>query len=368
MKYYLSIDGGGTKTAAVLYDENFQRLAVCVTGSVRANTTDDALIRKHIHTLIETLRLPGLTVEECVGVCDGRLTDAIKSVCAVKRFKTAGELELGLAAAGIFGDGVLALCGTGATVFARLGEKTFVAGGYGAAVADEGSGYYVGRAALIAAIRDSENRGASTALTDLLPLHFGYHGREELRRAVFSIYGRADRSPAACVAGCAPVVVKAAEQGDDAAAAILTEAGRLLGEQTRYLIEANGLPDELPIALSGSMWRGNPILFDAFREAVFARRPARRIVLPKMEPVLGVLARKMYETERQFTEKSVQRLLAEFPEFAFDIHLHKNRDLSSFSSKNPVVGFQSSVVRNPPDGPMKTSFLTTAAQSAAADD
>ena len=323
MKYFLAIDGGGTKTAAILYDEHLRRRGVCVTGSMRANTTDAALIAKHTQELIDTLGLAGLTVEECGGVCDGRLPDAIQRVCAVKKLRSAGELELGLAAAGIFGDGILALCGTGATVFARRGENAYVAGGYGAAVADEGSGYYVGRAALIAAIRDSEGRGEHTLLTKLLPAHFGFSGPQELRAAIFSIYGKPEKSPAAHVAGCAPVVVTAAAQGDAVAATILTEAGRLLGQQTRYLIEANRLPDDLPLALSGSMWRGNPILFNAFRDVVLAQCPSRAIVLPRLEPVLGVLARHIYETEKSFTDESVRRLLAEYPEFAFDIRIHK---------------------------------------------
>lgn len=328
MKYYLAIDGGGTKTAAVLYDENLKRRAVCVTGSMRANTTDAALIEKHTRELIETLGLGGLTLEECGGVFDGRLYDAVQSVCTVKRRGVSGELELGLAAAGIFGDGILALCGTGATVFARTGDRSLVAGGYGAAVADEGSGYYVGRAALIAAIRDSEGRGEPTALTELLPVHFGYSGPKELRAAIFSIYGKPEKSPAAHVAGCAPVVVKAAEQGDAVATGILAEAGRLLGEQTRYLIEANGLPDELPIALSGSMWRGNPILFNTFRDTVLAQCETRKIVVPRLEPILGVPARQLYETEKEFTKESVDRLLAEFPEFGYDVNVNKTESNS----------------------------------------
>ena len=323
MKYYLAIDGGGTKTAAVLYDENLKRRGACVTGSMRANTTDAALIEKHTRELIETLGLAGLTVEECGGVFDGRLFDAIKSVCTVKRRGVSGELELGLAAAGIFGDGILALCGTGATIFARAGENSFVAGGYGAAVADEGSGYYVGRSALIAAIRDSEGRGEPTALTELLTVHFGYSSPKELRAAIFSIYVKPEKSPAAHVAGCAPVIVKAAEQGDAVATAILTEAGRLLGEQTRYLIKANGLPDDLPIALSGSMWRGNPLLLRAFRDVVTEQCETRRIVIPRLEPILGVPARQLYETEKEFTQDCVGRLLTEFPEFAFDIEIKK---------------------------------------------
>lgn len=319
MKKYLALDCGGTKVAAVLYDENFRRIAACVTGSVRPNTTDKALIEAHTRELTCALRLEGQTLEELGGVCEARLMEAIESVCRVKRRRAAGELEVGLAAAGIFGDGLLALCGTGATMFARVGERSFVTGGYGAAVADEGSGYYVGRAGLIAAIRDSEGRGEKTALTDMLPGHFGFDDPGEIRSAIFSIYGRTDKSPAACVAEFAPVVVRAAELGDAAAAAILKDAGELLGMQMLSLIGKNALPDGLPLTISGSMWRGNPIMRDAFRDTLLSARRPRSIVVPRLEPVLGVPARRMYEEEGEFTEDSVKRLLSEFPEFEYNI-------------------------------------------------
>ena len=324
MSNYLAIDCGGTKVAAILYDENLRRRAVCVTGSVRANTTDETLIRKHTEELISALGLTGLTVDSCGGVCERSLTEAIGRVGTVRRITSSGELELGLAAAGVFGDGLLAICGTGATMFARVGGTTLVAGGYGAAVADEGSGYYVGREGLIAAIRDSEGRGEHTALTELLPVHFGYGGPEELRPAIFSIYGRSDRSPAACVADCAPVVVRAAEQGDAVAGEMLADAGRLLGQQMGWLIEKNGLPDSLPIALSGSMWRGNPILYHTFLETVSSQCGTRQIIIPRMEPVLGVLARQIFESDMAFTEDSIGRLLSEYPEFEYDIRQRKN--------------------------------------------
>lgn len=318
MKLFLALDCGGTKVAAVLFDRNMRRRAACVSGSVRPNTTSDDLIRKHAEELINALGLAGLEVEEYGGVCEPRLIEAIGSVCRLGNAAPSGETETGLAAAGIFGDGLLALCGTGATMFARVGGKTFVAGGYGAAVADEGSGYYVGRAGLIAAIRDSEERGEHTALTDMLPVHFGYNEREEIRAAIFSIYGRTDKSPAAGVAGFAPVVIRAALQGDAVAAAILEDAGRLLGLQMAHLIEKNSLPGSLPLAISGSMWRGNPIMLNAFRDTLREKSGRKEILIPRLEPVLGVLARRIYETHGAFTEEDVKFLLSEYPEFGFE--------------------------------------------------
>ena len=323
MKYWFAADCGGTKAAAILYDEDFVRRGVCVTGSVRQNTTSEALAAAHTRTLVETLGLKGLTLEEAAGAVDPRVMRAVKESCTVLRQGVSGEAELGLAAAGIFGDGMLALCGTGATVFAKVGKKTLVAGGYGAAVADEGSGYYVGREGLIAAIRDSEGRGAPTALTDLLPAHLGFPGGRSLRDAVFSVYGKTDMSPAASVAGCAPVVIEAARRGDPVSVRILTEAGGLIAAQLRYLIRRNGLPENLPLTVSGSMWRNNPVMFRAFCDTLFPGEGEARVILPRLEPVLGVPARQMYEKEGEFTGESVKRLLSQFPEFEYDISKKK---------------------------------------------
>ena len=314
----LALDCGGTKVAGILYDENLRRVAVCVTGSVRANTTPPELIRRHTQALIDGLGLAGLEIGEVTGACDGTLLDGLERVCRIGRREITGELELGLAAAGMFGDGILALAGTGATVFARAGGESFVAGGYGAAVADEGSGYDIGRAGLIAAIRYAEKRGPATALADLLPRRFGFAGAGELRRAVFSIYGKTDRSPAAAVADCCAAVVRAAAEGDAVSAAILCEKGRLMGEQTRYLITENALPPELPVAISGSVWRGNPVYFQAFRGTLAAACPGREIVVPRIQPVLGALARGIYERTGGFTEADAARLREEYPEFGYD--------------------------------------------------
>ena len=179
MKYYLALDNGGTKTAAILYDENLDRIGVCVSGSLRSNTNNAALVDKHLNELALGLHLNGLTVEELNGTYESSVVEKLGRICKIKNGVVSGELNMGLSAAGIFGDGLLALCGTGATSFARINGKRLFTGGYGAAVADEGSGYYIGRSAFIAAIRDSEGRGERTSLTDLIPQKLGFSGREE---------------------------------------------------------------------------------------------------------------------------------------------------------------------------------------------
>ena len=315
MKKYLVIDSGGTKTAAILYDENCGRLGVCVTGSLRTNTTPDPLYEKHSNAIISSLGLCGAVIESVRGTYEDRFLKMLKSVCEVKDAFRDGEMELGLSAAGLFGDGVLALCGTGATVFARYKGERYAAGGYGAAVSDEGSGYYIGRQALSAAIRDFECRGPKTALTEALAAHFGNYGREDFRSAVFSIYMQSERSPVARVGRCAPVVIETAEKGDATAKKILIDAGTIMGEMTAALIKKHSLPSDIPVALSGSVWRANPLFYKGF-VSVIGREP----VVPKLEPVAGAVARAYYD---RFGKADTGYIASAFPEFTYDINKMK---------------------------------------------
>ena len=325
MKRYLALDAGGSKIAAILYDDGFEQIGAVVSGSLRENTTSRELIEKHIGQVIEGLGLDGVEIEKICGICEKSLIERIRNTCKVKSVQIMKELELGLSAAGIFDDGMLALAGTGASLFCQYGGEALRVGSYGAPVADEGSGYWIGRNAFIAAIRDDEERGPRTILTDLIPRHLGFKGREDLGRSIFSIYGNPDHSPVACVAQCAPLVTEAAKMGDAVATGILRDAGRLLAEQMLCLIRKNNLPDSLPLTISGSVWRGDRLIFDTFCAMMKAQCPSRTIIIPRLEPVLGVISRHFYERYGHFDERDAARIARSFPNFTFELDKTKPR-------------------------------------------
>ena len=149
MKKYLALDAGGTKVAAILYDEDFRIIKTAVSGSLRENTTSADLIEKHISEIIEALGLSSDDrIEIISGVCEGSLIERICNLCHVGKVAMTGEFDIGLSAANIFGDGLLALSGTGASLFGKYQGRNFSTGGYGASVSDEGSGYWTARQAL----------------------------------------------------------------------------------------------------------------------------------------------------------------------------------------------------------------------------
>lgn len=93
--------------------------------------------------------------------------------------------------------------------------------GWGYLLGDEGSGAWIGRAGLVAAIRAHDGRGGSPALLDALLARYG-----EVPVLLQDLH--ANGSPAYRLAQFAPAVAEAALDGDAVAASIWAEAARLL--------------------------------------------------------------------------------------------------------------------------------------------
>ena len=295
MKHYLAVDSGGTKVQAILYDESFCPIKACRVGSMRDNTTPQDIILRNIDTLIDSLSLRGMTITRMSGVWFEVLEKALERICNVESYVSYGESNVGLNAAGIKGDGYCAIVGTGATFACHWNGRSFVSGGYGSCVADEGSGYWIGREAFVAAIRDFEQRGEHTMLTDLIAKYFD-RSRKNLNDAIFDLYRRAEHSPVTWVASCAPLVTRAALEGDVIALDILVRAGRVLGEQMASLNRCYRTPKSLPITVSGSVWRGHPIILSEFSRVLREFGMEKEVIIPEFEPIVGIILGHYFES------------------------------------------------------------------------
>lgn len=149
--YIIGIDGGGTKTLGVLWDQNGNELKRYQTG-FSSFVIDDALTRKHLEETIENLK------EDI----EGNLT-IIMGVAGYSVLKDETEYNKYLeekynATVKITSDGYLALYsvvenpeepvimiigGTGSIVYSLVDEKVEKMGGFGHLLGDEGSAYHL---------------------------------------------------------------------------------------------------------------------------------------------------------------------------------------------------------------------------------
>ncbi|MEU1177780.1 BadF/BadG/BcrA/BcrD ATPase family protein [Streptomyces sp. NPDC005820] len=171
------------------------------------------------------------------------------------------DIETAFAAApGHPADGLVLVAGTGA-VAARVAARVPAAtsGGDGWLLGDDGSGFWIGRAAVRAALRAADGRGGPTALVRAVGLALGlppellppeeYGGPDTVhwsatRRTAYRarlLPAVMDRPPVR-LADHAPLVVDAAEEKDTVAAEILREAARRLAGTVSALAPRPGEP------------------------------------------------------------------------------------------------------------------------------
>jgi glucosamine kinase len=182
--------------------------------------------------------------------------------------------DLVLAHAGAFDGaaGTVLIVGTGAVALgiATDGEAR-MADGLGPLLGDEGSGAWIGRAGLTAALRAAQGRGPETALRSAAAEHFG--------TAIGEIPGFLLRRehPVRDMAGFAPVVIREWHGGCPTAAAIIEDAAQRLAGTVQAAASASG--PSAPVALIGSL-----VLDQGFRETVIgeiaARLPEASVVAP----------------------------------------------------------------------------------------
>lgn len=315
--YNLAVDCGGSKVTAILYDNAFRPVASCRVGSTRWTSTPPEIITRNARELIGKLNIAGKTLTLC-GLVDKGLHEELSRQCRVEKILPLGEMQMGFAAAGCSGDGYLALAGTGATFFCRKGEQVFVAGGYGSVVADEGSGYWIGREVLNAAIRDREGWGSRTMLRQLVHDRLG--AEDAFPNAVLNLYRVPGVSPVAAVAACAPLASQGAAAGDEVAKDILRRAGNVLGRQMAALSRRERLSPELPVAISGSVWRGDPVIFAEFCRALRENGLTGDILVPEFEPVVGIILCHKNSLGIGFTPEEAERFREYYSPWKFKIH------------------------------------------------
>ncbi|GAA4855908.1 N-acetylglucosamine kinase [Paenibacillus vulneris] len=129
--------------------------------------------------------------------------------------------------------GILAIAGTGSIIFGINEEGTTArAGGWGHRVGDEGSGYWIGKQAIIAALRAYDGRGEVTELGRLIVAYLGLSDEEELFNWTYGPDYAVER-----VGELSRLVSQAASSGDQTAKHILTRAADELFRGIRAVVE-----------------------------------------------------------------------------------------------------------------------------------
>ncbi len=293
--YVLGIDAGGTKTVCQLADENGDVLAEARRGGANLQASGELEVEKVLHEVMEEalgehdVRPAAI----CLGIAgvdrpdDAQVVRGIMRRIGYKaRVLVVNDALVALEAGAPDAPGVVLIAGTGSIAYGRNDQNQAArAGGWGYMLGDEGSGYWIGRAALRAVLREADRRGPATQLTGLL-LH--YYGVARAQDLIAQVYHGTLR-PAA-IAALAQCVQGAFSDGDAVAIGILRSAADQL--ESAALSVARRLEmvgSEFPFVLSGGIFRAVPWLEEELARRLPMASPHSHTVLLNEEPAAGAV-------------------------------------------------------------------------------
>ena len=307
MKYCIAMDGGGTKTDAVLFDETGKILAL-ETGP-GSNVTDlgEEESRTRVLDMFQrVLRRGPDRVDALYGAIAGAIVNGDPysgTILGTGRIGTSRieddgpsilSSTLGLA------DGCAMICGTGSSLFVRIeGEPLRHIGGKGYLIDTGGSGFELGRNAIRTALRAADGRIPPTALTGYLEEIIG----ESVDDHLIPILHHRGR---AYIASLAPAVFRAREDGDPAAIGIFERQSALLADLTYPA--ARFFPGGFPVVIGGGIAAHYPEYVEAIREKC---EPRAKLIASTAPPLFGAAVLALHDAGTGETEAFRTRFLAD---------------------------------------------------------
>ena len=296
MSHVLGIDAGGTKTVCLLADDQGRLVAEARRGGANLQAVGELEVEKVLHEVMEEAlgERPITPAVICLGIAgvdrpdDSAVVRGIMKRIGYKaRIVIVNDALVALEAGAPGQPGVVVISGTGSIAYGRDAKgQAARSGGWGYVLGDEGSGYWIGRAALRAVLREADRRGPATLLTKLLLEHFGVAQAQGLIHQVYNT----NLKPAA-IGALATSVQSAFSQGDLVALGILRGAANELEASALSVagrLELKGEP--FVFILAGGIFRAVPWLEQELARRLPLAAPGSRVRLLDREPAWGAVA------------------------------------------------------------------------------
>jgi glucosamine kinase len=297
LSYLLGVDGGGTKTKALIADHKGRIIGQGNSGPANILFDEPDAVRASIIEAIEVaLAQAGIRGEEVrrgvfgVPATENLLFGSLKELLPNSEFFFLGEAPIAFASGSNKSFGVLLIAGTGSFSWGRnlRGDVTTTGGG-GAAFGDEGSGFDLGREALRVIGKMYDGRGPETVIARKVCTLLNCNTFDEI---LSYVYGRQDtRSYRSRIAALAPVVLEAAGEEDPLACKIVEDAAAELELMVSTCARKLELLDEqIDVVLTGGVLRGGGPLLEALLGRLASSMPHAQPIVPKLEPAAGAIA------------------------------------------------------------------------------
>jgi len=300
----LGVDGGGTKSDAVLIDEHGNVLGWGRggTGQILWAGRDAALenYSEAIRDALCDLRPNDLWV---AGLHD-RTLERLECLTATLHYVHAGEVSRGLATA-LETCGILVLSGTGAFVsaFTESGEQATL-DGLGPTLGDRGSGYQIGLMGMRAAMTSGWGPERKTILEETVPRELGVKTTNDVFNLVYM-----DQIGRSRIASAAKAVIQAADDGDRIAREIVMQAADDISQTLADVVRGLHLEDSHDaLVASGGIAQSCGMYWDRVCERALAIAPKLRPIQPSVRPCIGAALLALKEMGVLWTQELLARI------------------------------------------------------------
>lgn len=315
-RYFLGIDIGSSKSHACVADETGAILGFGTAGAGNHESVGyDGMIRALDDATRDALRGTGISRRELAGAGFGvagfdwhterpAMLQAIGTLGLEAPVAVVNDAMLGVIAGSQEGWGVAVVSGTGCNCRGRTRDRKREGMVTGASLQmgeGAGAGELV-RWTIQALAHMWTLRGPATQLADVMIQRAGARDLGDLLEGIVNSRYEIDAS-------AAPLVFEAARRGDPVANALISQAGRELGELAKAVIRQLDFQSEsFDIVLIGSMFNSGEMLIQPLRETVLPLAPGARFVKLQAPPVVGAVLLGMEQAGLEISSSLRRRL------------------------------------------------------------
>jgi N-acetylglucosamine kinase-like BadF-type ATPase len=296
-RYVIGVDGGGTKTTALLVGLDGTVLAEFAAGPTNLQTVGVQQSARIIFDLIaqccekeqaesELLQSVVIGVAGAGRASDkAELVDALLGIGLKKKFPlknvvVEADVRVALEAAFAAKPGIVVVAGTGSIALYRTEDGQLLrAGGWGKILGDEGGGYSLAKDALNMVMRQFDGRCEKTLLTKKAFEHFGVATSEELIPKIYRDH--------ADIADFAPKVIEAVVERDRVAHIVMLKNANEIVELVRVLTMKVRPKNKLPVALMGGLLESETVYLKMVKEKIIGSLPNVVVQKPKFPAAFG---------------------------------------------------------------------------------
>ncbi len=292
-RYIIAVDGGGTKTIAVLANLNGKIIVKSIVGSSNIDKIGFSYAMENLLNVIKMVFQKPEISFIYVALAGGTQRD-------LKRRKQVAEyiaqklnfsskkilVESDDAAAFWSGTdkkkGIVVIAGTGSVVVGWGNDQKIVFGGWGHLWGDQGSAFWIGKKTL-QLISSSIDKNYSSLLKTEVFKKLKISESGDLMKV---IYTENSVKKIASLSSCVDKI--AVNQKDNLAINILEKAADKLIEQAIYVIENINLSKGFPLVLVGGVF-SSKIILDRFQEKIRKINENCKFIRPKIKPIIGAV-------------------------------------------------------------------------------